>query len=101
MPSLGNDYIGVALARLYELQIHRLDCPAVSLDYPADILTPFGNVSCHNPHQAVIVVGIDKYLQVELTAELFAGEDEYSFDYDYVCGFDKSGFGLGARTGNE
>ena len=99
MSSLRDDDVCVALARLNELEVHGLDGIGVALDHPVYVLSAFGDVPGHDPHQAVIVIGIDEDLDIHLVAQFLAGEDEDALDDDYISGLHGDGFGLGTRAG--
>ena len=95
--SLRDDDVGVALARLDELEIHRLDRARVPLDHPVHVLSSFGDVARHHAHEPVVIVGVHEDFHVHLFAQLLAGENQDAFDYDYVGRF--HGHGLGLRAG--
>ena len=66
MSSLRDDDVSIALARLDELEIHRLDGLGVPLDHGLHRLSPFENIPCHDSHQSVVVIGVNEYLDVHL-----------------------------------
>ena len=84
MASLRDDYVGITLARFYELQIHRFDGLGVSFDDPFHGLAALHDIACHDSHEPVVIVRIDEYLDIHEFAKLGIREDKDSFYNDDI-----------------
>lgn len=96
MSALRYYYVSIAFARFDELEVHRLDCFRVPFYDGLYGLASFYDVPGHYPHEPVIIVGIDEYLDIHLVSELCASENKYAFYDDYFRRIDCDGLGLGA-----
>lgn len=97
MASLRDNDVRIPLARLDELEVHRLYRLAVALN---DLLHGFASldyVPCHHPHQPVVIIRIHEDLDVHLLSEFLAGKDQDALDDDYLGRVDSDG--LGSRPG--
>ena len=98
--ALRNYDICISLAGFNELEIHRFYSLGVAFYYRLHCLPPFYYVPCHHPHQSVIIIGIDEYLDVHLIPEFLASEYEYAFDYYHFGRLDSYCLGPGPGTGD-
>jgi len=87
-----HDDVGVALARLDELQMHRLDCREILLDHVVERSAAGVGVALDASDQADVGVGIDEYLHVAEIADSLVDKEQDSVDDHHVCGRDMSAF---------
>ena len=85
MTALRDNDVGISLARLNELQVHRLYSLGVSLNDPFHSLASFNDIPCHYTHQSVIIVSVDKNLDVQKLAKLRIRKYQDSFYDDDIC----------------
>ena len=72
--------VSIPFARLDELQVHRLYSLAVALDDPFNGLSAFNYVTGHYPHEPVVIVSINKNLDVHQLAEPRVGKYQDSLN---------------------
>ena len=89
-----HDDVGVALAGLHELQVHRLHRRQVLVEDLLQRPAAFGHVAPDPPHQPDVRVGIDKHLHVAQRPNALVDEQQDPVDHDHVRRRDA----LGART---
>ena len=88
MASFRYDDIGISLAWSDKLKVHRLYRLGISVDNPLHVLATLNDIPGDYSHQSVIIVSVNKNLYIHLVAQLLAGEDKNTFDYDYVSRLD-------------
>ena len=80
--ALRDDDVGVALARLDELEVHRLDGAEVLVDHRLHRAAALGDVALQPADEARVVVGVDEHLDVHQRAQRRVGEDQDALDDD-------------------
>ena len=98
--SLRDNHVGIPLARLDELEEHRLYRARIALNHGLHGLSAFDDVPCHHAHQSVVIVGIDENLDVHLIPEFGTAENQnalHNYDLSRVYG---DGLGLAPRSGD-
>ena len=85
-PPLRDDDVGVALARLDELQVHRLHRVQVLVDHRVHRPAALGDVALQPPDEPRVVVGVDEHLDVHQLAQVRVREDQDALDDDGLRG---------------
>ncbi len=91
MSALRQNDVRVALGRLHELEVHRLDGVQVLIDYRVHRPAALGDVALQPANEPRVGVGVDEHLDVHQFAQRRVGEDEDAFDDDGPARMD--GFG--------
>ena len=93
MPALRDDDVCISLARLHELEVHRLDCAEVLIDHRLHRASPFRDIPLESPNEPRVIVGVDEHLDIHQPPQLGVRIDEDAFDDDGAAGRE----GLGHR----
>jgi hypothetical protein len=97
--ALGDDHVGVALARLDEPLVRGAHLVEVLLDHELGCATPLGDVPTKSPDQPDVGGGVDEDLEVEPFAQGPVPEHEDAVDDDDPRRFDHADLGAAVVLG--
>lgn len=86
--ALRDDQVGITLRCLDELEMHRPHRCKILTEDTFNGPSSLGDVTLYSPRQTQIGIGVDKYLEVELTPEVGLGENQDPLDNNDGCWLD-------------
>jgi hypothetical protein len=86
VPAAWDYHVGVALARLDKLEVHRLHRRKILLDYLVERAAAHARVALDAPNEPDVRVRVDKHLYIAQLPHALIDEEKYPVDDDHIGG---------------